>query len=80
MNVCKSCGAPIRWIKTVSGKSMPVDAQEVFFKAGGKELFVTSSGAVIHGTRDEENPGTNTRIGYISHFATCPNANKHRKR
>jgi len=80
MSKCKSCGAEIRWIKTFSGKSMPVDAEPVnFYADGGKELFVTSNGAVVHGTRTD---GTqdHTHIGYISHFATCPNADTHRKR
>jgi len=41
---CRSCGAPIEWVKTDAGKWMPVDPD-----------------------------GT-------SHFATCPDAEKWRKR
>ena len=77
---CKSCGAEIKWIKTFSGKSMPVDAEKMYFYAGdGKELFVTENGAVIHGRRVDLYDGA-ARVGYISHFATCPNADQRRRR
>lgn len=81
MNKCKSCGAPIIWIKTFSGKAMPVDAGGIDFFADpeGKELFVTDGGAVVHGVRAEEG-AEHTHRGYISHFATCPNADQHRRR
>jgi hypothetical protein len=80
MSKCRSCGAEILWITTFSGKKMPVDAEKIHFYAGeGNELFVTDGGAVVHGTRAEEGQ-EHTHIGYISHFATCPNADKHRRR
>lgn len=79
MSKCKSCGAEIIWKRTFSGKSMPVDAEEIRFIAdGGKELFVTDGGAVIHGTRAKAGQ-EHTRIGYISHFATCPDADQYRR-
>ncbi len=78
MTVCKSCGAEIKWILTFSGKAMPVDPEPIHFYAGeGKEVFVTDSGAVVHGTRAEGQEHTMT--GYTSHFATCPYADQHRK-
>lgn len=59
---------------------MPVDAEKLFFYAGdGKDLFVTDGGAVIHGRRVPFQDGA-ARSGYISHFATCPNADQHRRR
>ena len=80
MSRCKSCGAEILWIKTFSGKKMPVDAEKIHFYAGdGDELFVTAGGAVVRGSRAEEG-AEHTHEGYISHFATCPDADKHRKR
>lgn len=80
MSRCKSCGAEIIWIKTFSGKSMPCDPENIPFYAGeGKELFVTAGGAVVHGTRAYAESEL-THTGYISHFATCPNANEHRRR
>ena len=60
MNIehCRSCQAPIVWMKTKLGKSMPVDATESKFESGDKEYDPTR---------------------HVSHFATCPNAAKHRK-
>lgn len=76
---CRSCGAPIKWVKTFSGKRMPVDVPGVNFVEGGNALFVTDEGAAVHGTMAEE-PKESLRFGYVSHFATCPNANRWRKK
>lgn len=46
---CKSCKAPIWWVKTPADRLMPV-----CFDRGRKE--------------------------WVSHFANCPNADKHRKK
>ena len=78
---CRSCGAEIIWIKTFSGKKMPVDAAIVNFfpDPEGKELFVMENGAVVHGIKAL--PGeVHYYPGHISHFATCPNADQHRRR
>lgn len=81
MAKCKSCGAEIIWLKTAAGRNMPVDAEEVYFYADkdGKELFVTDNGVVVRGVQAEPNTIPHPRIGYVSHFATCPNADTHRK-
>jgi hypothetical protein len=55
---CRSCQAGIVWVKTKTGKNMPVDADT--WTQGDPHLF------------DPE-------LGHISHFATCPNADDHRK-
>ncbi len=76
---CKSCGAEIVFIGTASGKQMPVNAKPIKFfadKDKGNELFVTGSGATVKGYRASDGD----RTGYISHFATCPNANTHRRK
>lgn len=54
---CKSCNAPIKWVATSNGKSMPVDLQRL--------TIITDDGRMIQGG--------------LSHFATCPNADSHRK-
>ena len=54
---CRSCGAEIRFLKTHSGATMPVNAETV---EPGDELFDYKR--------------------HISHFATCPDAAKHRSR
>lgn len=80
---CKSCGAEILWIKMASGKSMPVDAKPISYRTmhpGTKGFnvmtLVTKDGRVAKGVFDP----SSDKIGYTSHFATCPNANAHRKR
>lgn len=84
MAKCRSCGAEIIWIRTASGKSMPCDAAGISYSEvllpgvkGNKILtLVTESGTIV---RTEFDPAGD-KIGYTSHFATCPNANQHRKR
>lgn len=74
---CRSCGARIVWIKTAAGKSMPCNADLITFtRGGGPETFVTPEGKIERGKRDRNGALT----GYISHFATCPNANRHRRK
>ena len=79
MSYCKSCGAEIKWIKMLSGKNMPVNAQKRYIiKDGGNEVLVKESGELIKGTFASLENGANGE-GYISHFSTCPNANRHRR-
>ncbi len=74
---CKSCGAEIDWVTMPkSGKKMPVDVPAVRFTAGGNETFVTRDGEVVRGTRTDWAGG---QAGWIPHFATCPNADRHRR-
>ena len=77
MSKCKSCGADIIWIPTVSGKSMPCDAKPIPYKedASGSLTLVTSEGRVVRAKAD----ATSDTFGYTSHFATCPDANTWRK-
>lgn len=80
MAKCKSCGAEIIWIKMASGKMMPCDAKPVSYQTAvpgtkGTLTLVTPDGRVASGVF---NPDSD-KIGYTSHFATCPNANQHRR-
>ena len=76
MSRCKSCGAEILWIKMKSGKAMPVNPERYRFCKVGEttETFVNELGETVKGVPPV------IMTGYISHFATCPNADKHRKR
>lgn len=82
MNVvsCRACGAPIGFIKTKAGKTVPVDEKSVNFLPDpeGKELFVLVDGSTQRGARVEEESNS-SQIGFISHFATCPEADRFRK-
>ena len=64
-STCSSCGAPIEWVQTEKGKSMPLDA------APGPSAWVTfkRSGATIIKC-------VKTRV---PHWGTCPNASQHKK-
>lgn len=80
MAKCKSCGADIIWIKTVTGKSMPCNAEAVICwkKPKGKATVITPNGetyrADLEGDLDKA-----TGIGYIPHWATCPQAKNFRR-
>lgn len=68
---CRVCRSRIMWVKTRSGKNMPVNPELVDYKevSGGKERIVTPKGTVIAG--EKANPKEADGYGYISHFATC---------
>lgn len=89
MSKCKSCGAEIIWIKTAGGKRMPCDAKPISYRPltpfpdveelcgnGPVMTLVRLDGRIARGTFDP----ASDRIGYTSHFATCPNASQHRRR
>ena len=84
MSKCKSCGAEIVWIKMKSGKSMPCNTRGIHYREqvhgdkGCMFTLVTPDGNVVVGRACEENESE--LVGYVSHFATCPYANRHRKR
>lgn len=79
MAKCRSCGAEIKFIKLTSGKWNPVDIQKrTLIKDEGDEVLVTEAGEIIKGRFASLEEGANAS-GYISHFATCPFATKHRK-
>ena len=78
---CRSCGQQVIWIKTVAGKNMPCNPQLVTYRQGnGREKIVTPNGEVHSAEIVESGTPNATGIGYISHFATCPNAARQRKK
>ena len=48
-STCRGCGAPIVWIRTAAGKSMPCDAEPVLYKAreGAAGKIITGNGTVL---------------------------------
>jgi hypothetical protein len=68
---CRSCGAEILWAATEKGRRIPLDAKP-------EKRFVTApcdpdaAGASELHVRVEDT--------YVSHFATCPHADQHRRK
>ena len=79
--VCRGCGAPILWITTPGGKSMPCDPKPVVYwrRRGAPEKIVTQNGEVVSADLNGM-PGLETGVGYVSHFATCPRARDFQRR
>lgn len=84
MSRCRSCGAEILWIRTQAGKMMPVDIKTERFYPDryGDRLYVMNDGHTMRGTPAPKGEDVLPCVasGHISHFATCPDAVKHRKR
>jgi hypothetical protein len=66
---CRDCDAPIVWCLTEAGKRMPVNAKPV------RKVTV-----LVRDPQGGSTPISKSRDHYVSHFATCPNAQQHRKR
>ena len=65
---CRSCNARIVWMATKAGKRIPVDAKTVDER---RIEWGPSRGDVL--------PLFQQKLGHIAHFATCPNADTHRR-
>lgn len=86
---CSSCGAEIFWARTVSGGTMPIDAEPV---EGGNIKLYTPKGegdpaplAVVSRKGDENQlslayTADVSEKRYVTHFATCEYAAVHRRR
>lgn len=89
MSECRSCGAKIIWIRMQSGKAMPCNPLRIGYTEQPEQpdsvkavlTLITPDGRTVRGTYEPGNQQGNGRnqYGYISHFSTCPNANKHRR-
>lgn len=64
---CRTCGAEIEWVKTEGGRNMPLDA----VSPSARKVMV-----VIYRNGERVAVMVPERT---SHFATCPEADKHRK-
>ena len=78
---CRGCGAPIVFVKTVAGKSMPCNPGRVPFwiKKNGSGKVVTLGGEVLSCEFDGPR-STVSGFGFVSHFSTCPNAGRFRRK
>lgn len=72
---CRSCRAPMFWVITADGKRMPVNATPD--PKGGFVLTLKSTGELHAEVAMPSTPANRNR--YVSHFATCPQADQHRR-
>jgi hypothetical protein len=73
MSSCKSCGAQIEWVRTESGKAMPLDIDPV-----DDGNLVVVGGVASKWTPELDAAGI-PPPRRVSHFVTCPNAGDWRK-
>lgn len=81
MATCKGCGQTIKWIRLNNGKAMPVNPEPVYYedRREGAAVIITEDGRVSSGhTEAVAVVGSKVR-GYVSHFATCPMADRFRR-
>lgn len=69
---CRSCDAPILWVRTVKGHRHPLDVEPA---EGG--TWRVDNGVMLHVPEAERAPDQTL---YTSHFSSCPDADKHRRK
>jgi hypothetical protein len=79
MSTCRDCGAKIKWVKTSSGKNMPVDPEPVDPNdCEPTDIVVDEYGNGCQAQNASWGDFGATQY-YICHFATCPKADDFRK-
>lgn len=78
---CKSCAAPLVFIKTRVGRKMPCNAglMCIAVRSGGPDTVVTPDGRAVRGELVEPpREGEGYVTGHLAHWATCPHADAYR--
>lgn len=75
ITACRSCGAPIVWALTEQGKRMPLDALVTTVMA----MFNESGPITVANIATADEISWRQVKGHVSHFATCPQADRWRK-
>lgn len=80
MPLCSSCNAPIEYVRTTTGRPMPLDPDYLTIAPDteGDTVITTDAGETLRGWRVEATVPGAVR-GRVSHFASCPDATKHRR-
>lgn len=73
---CRSCRAEVVWCVTAGGKAMPVDVEPV---EDGNVVLEDDGDLVATVVPPGQGLLGDERPRYVSHFATCPNADEHRR-
>lgn len=81
MAICKGCGQVIRFIKLSNGRIMPVNPSPVYYedKRDGAAVIITEDGRVSSGHTEAVAVIGSKVKGYVSHFSTCPCADRYRR-
>lgn len=77
--LCKTCKAAVVWVTTAKGEPMPVDAEPV----RGGNIRLEGSAArptAVYVQPLLESDEQKAAPHYVSHFATCPDRDQHRKK
>jgi len=69
VSLCRSCGARIVWGQTNRGKRIPIDLDSI----PGAEPFSAENASRPPAVRFDP-------LVHTTHFATCPQADEHRRR
>lgn len=76
---CRSCGADILWVvNEASGRRMPLDAHPVETGQFAKSHVSQSGDKVVRHVPEPLRANYPGKL-YETHFATCPNADSHRR-
>ena len=89
MPKCKTCSSPVVWIRTPSGRAMPCNPERIhawrpptpaegITSRAERVTLVTEDGNVLTAFM-QGGSGWVSIEGRTSHFATCPQANEHRR-
>lgn len=78
---CFSCRAPIQWARTERGNRIPLDPIENLTQGNLIETGETIDGeqvmrVIAPGSMED---ALHTGPRFVSHFATCPHADRHRR-
>lgn len=77
---CKSCNAAIIWVRTAK-TFMPLDPDQIRVQPDrqGTVWAIKENGEMIRGNKVSQSDEGGYVLARVSHFATCPFANQHRR-
>lgn len=74
---CSSCDAPVIWRTTPKGRTIPIDPEPVL---GGNIELVGLDACRFLSRNEVFELRSEGALAHRSHFASCPNAQEHRRR
>lgn len=77
MAQCRSCGAKIIFVELASGKSMPCDPEPVSWDDVDEGTVLVGEDGKVY--KSQGSLLDDDQSYFVSHFATCPDADKWRK-